>query len=455
MSKNAIVSFKGNKNIDTEITLTGSKSECNRALIISALSKGIVRVENISNAADTVTLNGILSDLEPGDNILESNSEQKMLHSKLVNVGPAGTAFRFLTAYLSTLPGDFNLTGTERMKQRPIGILAEALKAIGADIEYVEQNGYPPLHIKGPLKQTTDTVKIKGDVSSQYISALLMIAPTLAQGLTLEIQGELTSLPYVDMTLNMLLEAGIEHSWSGNNIAIKPQSFKPSTLIVEPDWSAASYWYSIAALADQANIALPYLREKSLQGDSRIQQIMQILGVKTARTDKGIALKTIRHFDEAGGEISSQMQHTGDFSLAEGQVRNDVSSEILDLKDCPDLAQTIIVCAAVMGKNLTFTGLETLKIKETDRVAALQNELAQLGVTLTENNLVYTLNCDNLHFPQKITVKTYEDHRMAMAFAPLALVINEVEIEEMQVVEKSYPYFWEDLKKAGFSVEQN
>lgn len=431
MSKNAIVSFKGNKNIDTEITLTGSKSECNRALIISALSKNIVQVENISNAADTVTLNDILSSLEL--NSEAQNSKLKTLDSRLINVGPAGTAFRFLTAYLSTLPGNFTLTGTERMKQRPIGILAEALKAIGADIEYAEQNGYPPLHIKGPLKQTTNTVKIKGDVSSQYISALLMIAPTLAQGLTLEIQGELTSLPYVEMTLNMLLEAGIEHSWNGNNITIKPQSFKPSTLIVEPDWSAASYWYSIAALANEANIALPYLREKSLQGDSRIQKIMQILGVETSRTDKGIALtKSVGHFDEAQGDISSQ---------------------VLNLKSCPDLAQTIIVCAAIMGKNLTFTGLETLKIKETDRVAALQNELAQIGVTLTENNLIYTLNCDNLHFPQKITVKTYEDHRMAMAFAPLALVINEVEIEEMQVVEKSYPYFWEDLKKAGFSVE--
>jgi 3-phosphoshikimate 1-carboxyvinyltransferase len=421
MSKNALVSFKGTKNINTEIQLTGSKSECNRALIISALSNKLVKVENLSNAADTVTLDGIL-------NTLREDSELPTQDSRLVDVGPAGTAMRFLSAYLSAKNGNFLLTGTERMKQRPIGILAEALKTIGADISYAESEGFPPLNITGPFNQKTAQVKIKGDISSQYISALLMIAPTLPQGLTLEIEGELTSKPYVDMTLDMLAEVGIQHSWNGNTITIAPQPFKAGTLVVEPDWSAASYWYSIAALAEEAEIALPALKDKSLQGDSRIQKIMKIFGIATSKAETGISISNLG------------------LSLDDNQV--------LDLKTCPDLAQTIIVIAAALGKNMSFTGLETLKIKETDRIAALQNELAKIGVSLAEDHQVYTLNTDELHFPEKIFIKTYEDHRMAMAFAPLALLINEVEIEDMQVVEKSYPFFWEDLKKAGFSVQE-
>jgi 3-phosphoshikimate 1-carboxyvinyltransferase len=415
MSKHALVSFTGNRGIHTEIALTGSKSECNRALIISAASKGSVKVENMSIAADSVTLDRILNQISSTDP-----------HQQTVDVGPAGTAMRFLTAYLPTLPGKFLLTGTARMKQRPIGILAEALKAIGADINYAEKDGFPPLNIAGPLAQSEGAVKIKGDISSQYISALLMIAPTLEQGLTLQIEGELTSLPYVNMTLNMLEEAGISHTWDGNNISIKPQPFKAATLLVEPDWSAASYWYSIACLAENATISLPYLKEKSLQGDSRIRSIMTAFGVQTATTATGITLSS---------------------------SETDFSDEILDLKDCPDLAQTIIVCAAALKKNLSFTGLETLKIKETDRIKALQNELAKIGVTLSEDNLVYTLNCEGLHFPDRVIFGTYEDHRMAMAFAPLSLLIKEVVLEEMDVVEKSYPDFWKDLRKAGFTVE--
>ena len=416
MSKHALVSFKGDKQINTTVTLTGSKSECNRALIISALSDGVVKIDNMSNAADTVTLKNILN------NISGNNP-----HQQTVDVGPAGTAMRFLTAYLSILPGSFLLTGTERMKQRPIGILAEALKIVGSDLTYVAEDGYPPVQIKGPMKQKTDTVKIKGDVSSQYISALLMIAPVLEKGLTLQIEGALTSLPYVKMTLDMLEEAGISHSWTGNEIAVGPQSFKEATLGVEPDWSAASYWYSIAALADSAELALPFLKDKSLQGDSRIREIMQDFGVNTSRSGNGILLR-------------SSEKNFGD--------------AVLDLKDCPDLAQTIVVCAAALGKNLTFTGLETLKIKETDRILALQNELAKIGVTLTESDLYYTLNCDNLSFPKRVSFKTYEDHRMAMAFAPLSLLIDEVVIEEMDVVQKSYPDFWNDLVKAGFTVTE-
>ena len=416
MSKNALVSFKGNKHIDTAITLTGSKSECNRALIISALSRGLVEIDNMSNAADTVTLSHILL-----------NISQNAPHQQTIDVGPAGTAMRFLTAFLSVQQGEFILTGTERMKQRPIGILAEALKAIGADISYAGAEGFPPLVIKAPLKQCKARVGIKGDVSSQYISALLMVAPTLPQGLTLEIEGELTSVPYVKMTLDMLQEAGISHSWHGNQINIQAQNFKSAILAVEPDWSAASYWYSIACLSESARIDLPYLKDKSLQGDSRIREIMTDFGVATSKTEKGISIT-----------------HTP----------TSFTDQVLDLKDCPDLAQTIIVCAAVLGKNLSFTGLETLKIKETDRILALQTELAKLGVVLKEAELIYTLDCNNLHFPKKVSFATYEDHRMAMAFAPLSLLIEEVELEEMNVVEKSYPDFWRDLEKAGFTVQE-
>ncbi len=425
MSKNILLSFKGSKQINVEIKLTGSKSECNRALIISALSKGSVSVENLSIAADTVTLERILSKL--GEKKLEvSQAPQPAIHNpQLINIGPAGTAMRFLTAFLTIQTGKFLLTGTERMKQRPIEILAEALKSIGAEISYEEKKGFPPLQISGPFVQTSALVNIKGDISSQYISALLMIAPSLPLGLKLLIEGELTSKPYVEMTLAMLAQTGIQYEWKGNTIIITPQSFNTSKLYVEPDWSAASYWYAIAALADEASIFLPGLNGYSLQGDSKITEIMANFGITSQFKDGGVFLK---------------------------KEPKKLERKIFDLKDCPDLAQTIIVVCAALGHDCTFTGLETLKIKETNRILALQTELAKIGVKLIEKNFSYKLDCSALHFPEHVFVNTYEDHRMAMAFAPLALKIKSLEIEEKQVVEKSYPYFWNDLGKAGFSV---
>ena len=418
MKKNAVVSFNGSKDIHAAINLTGSKSESNRALIIAALSKGLVKVNNLSDAADTVTLNHILTDL----------SSNPAAGRRTVDVGHAGTAMRFLTAFLSTRTAEeFLLTGSKRMQERPIGILADALKTLGADISYEKNEGYPPLLINGGLSKTLSEVTIKGNVSSQYLSALLIIAPTLPLGLSLHIEGGLTSVPYIEMTLNMLASAGVKHSWTANTIRIEPQQYQQATLTVEPDWSAASYWYSIAALADKGDITLPHLKEESLQGDSKIQEIMVDLGVSTSRTADGIRL------------VSAQEKEI---------------TATLDLKNCPDLAQTIIVCAAAKGLNLSFTGLETLKIKETNRVLALQNELAKIGVTLNEDNEVYTLNCEGLNFPEKIVIATYDDHRMAMAFAPLSLLVKNVEIEDYQVVEKSYPDFWKDLQKAGFTVEE-
>ncbi|HEY1023648.1 MAG TPA: 3-phosphoshikimate 1-carboxyvinyltransferase [Sphingobacteriaceae bacterium] len=435
MSSGNIRLSRRSGSINCTIQLTGSKSECNRALIMQALSKGNVKVENVSTAADTVTLNEILksqaSDLRPRTSDLRPQaSDLRPQTSDLrpqIDVGPAGTAMRFLTAFAALQNGETTLTGTERMKQRPIGILAEALKTLGAAIEYTEKDGYPPLRITGPLKQKTNELSIQGNISSQYISALLLIASSLPSGLKLTIGGELTSRPYVEMTLAMLEQAGIRYEWDDNVISIENQPFTPSTIAVEPDWSAASYWYSIAALSAQAEIFLPGLNGYSLQGDSKITEIMANFGITSQFKDGGVFLK---------------------------KEPKPLLRKIFDFKECPDLAQTVIVVCAALGHNATFTGLETLKIKETDRVKALQDELGKIGVNLIEKNLTYKLDCSGLDLPEKLTVKTYEDHRMAMAFAPLALVIDEVEIEDHKVVEKSYPHYWDDLKKAGFEIKK-
>ena len=376
---------------------------------MQALSDGDVRIDNISDAADTVTLN----------NILKDDSQ------KVVNIGPAGTAMRFLTAFYAVKESERTLTGSARMKQRPIGILVDALRTLGADIEYVEKEGFPPLKIKGPLNQKTKEVSIKGNISSQYISALLLIAPKLDQGLNLVIEGELTSKPYVEMTLAMMEQAGISHYWKDNVITIEKQSFNKSVINVEPDWSAASYWYAIAALSEEAQLFLPGLNGYSLQGDSMITEIMANFGIRSQFKDGGVCL-----FKEP----------------------KKLERKIFDFKECPDLAQTVIVCCAALGHDATFTGLETLKIKETDRVNALQTELLKIGVRLIEKNQTYKLDSSGLNLDKNIKISTYDDHRMAMAFAPLALVIPELEIEDHLVVEKSYPDFWKHLEIAGFKL---
>ncbi|WP_069658977.1 3-phosphoshikimate 1-carboxyvinyltransferase [Arcticibacter eurypsychrophilus] len=428
--KNSILSKSGSDTFCT-IQLTGSKSESNRALILKALSKGKVAINNLSSADDTVILNGVLESLDKG--IVEAtfgSGSLKQIDGQLTaNIGPAGTAMRFLSAYLAATGTEAQLTGSERMKQRPIGILVDALSKLGANIGYDGVEGFPPLKFNLGFEQKTNIIHIQGNVSSQYLSALLLVSPYLQNGLELHIDGELTSRPYVEMTLSMLKEAGIQHSWTGSIITIAHQPFTEAQLTIEPDWSAASYWYSIAALSDHASITLPNLKENSLQGDSRITTIMQSFGIKSTFTEEGLLIeKTNERLDD---------------------------SIIFDLRDCPDLAQTIIVCSAVLGNNATFTGLETLKIKETDRILALQTELAKIGVTLSEEYSFYHLDCSKLHFPEKLSIKTYEDHRMAMAFAPLALKIPQLEIEDPQVVGKSYPTFWDDLLKAGFHINTN
>ena len=436
-SESVKISIKS-KRLSGTIHLTGSKSESNRALIMQALSASAVQVKNTSEAADTVTLLGILQP-EGGEIKAESGkrkaqsgkrkAESGKLEaegSELIDIGPAGTAMRFLSAYYSLQDSEVVLTGSARMKQRPIGILVDALKSLGAEIGYAEKDGYPPLKIRGPLSQKSDKIAIQGNISSQYISALLLIAPRLENGLDLMIEGELTSRPYVEMTLAMMSQAGINYNWEGNTIKIRNQPFAACTISVEPDWSAASYWYAIAALSEEAEIFLPGLNGYSLQGDSKITEIMANFGITSQFKDGGVLIK---------------------------KEPKKVERKIFDFKECPDLAQTVIVVCAALGHDATFTGLETLKIKETDRVNALQVELAKIGVKLIEKNLTYKLDCSGRDLSRSISVSTYDDHRMAMAFAPLALVLNGMEIEDHRVVDKSYPHFWSDLISLGYIVE--
>jgi len=404
------------KVVDGTVQLTGSKSESNRALIIQALSHHAVQIENLSEAADTVTMRASLAQVEG------AKGDQHIT----VDIGPAGTAMRFLTSYLNLIQGSFTLTGTARMQQRPIGILVDALHTIGASISYEKQDGYPPLHIKGGFDQQTTSISIQGDISSQYISSLLLIAASLKQGLTLNILGELTSRPYVTMTLDMLKEVGIQHTWEGNSIHIAPQSYKEATIYVEPDWSAASYWYAVVALSKQGHIALPGLKKSSLQGDIATIDIMAHFGVESTFENDGLHLR------------KTDIQRP---------------DQLIDFKECPDLAQTIVAIAAGLKRNISFTGVKTLMIKETDRIAALRTEISKFGAELLEDGEVYHLKTEKVEAPEQVTFDTYEDHRMAMAFAPLALIFNKVTINEPMVVEKSYPLYWEHLQAQGFKIE--
>jgi 3-phosphoshikimate 1-carboxyvinyltransferase len=428
--KHNIILTKKSKTVNGTVQLTGSKSECNRALVIEALSNGKVKVENVSDAADTVTLAGILRKSQESrvknQEVLAGDKSEIENSKSEINIGPAGTAMRFLTAYYAIGDQEVILTGSERMKQRPIGILVDALRSLGAHINFEEKEGYPPVKLKGSFEQQTNKISIKGNISSQYITALLLIAAKLPLGLELHIESELTSRPYVEMTLAMLRQANIQYTWEDNIISIPHQEFAPTSLHIEPDWSAASYWYAIAALSDQAELFLPGLTSYSLQGDSVITELMANFGITSQFKDGGVHLT---------------------------KEPKPIFRKIFDLKECPDLAQTIIVVCAALGHDASFTGLETLKIKETDRILALQTELAKIGVKLIEKGQVYKLDCSEKQIPQHMFVNTYDDHRMAMAFAPLATLIPELEIEDADVVEKSYPEFWKDLQSVGFEVE--
>lgn len=413
------------KTLNGTVRLTGSKSESNRALLLRALSKGAVQVQNLSDADDTRLMEESLAAADRGAQL---DTEQP------IDVGPAGTVMRFMAAYLAISPsGRYRLSGSRRMHERPIGLLVDALRQLGADITYTDRAGYPPLSISGGFEQQTNRITIPGNVSSQYVSALLLIAPALPQGLRLQIDGVLTSQPYVTMTLDMLSAAGIQNTWEGDTIEIQPQAFAPSQLSVEPDWSAASYWYSLLALAESGTLLLSGLRKNSLQGDRMIATMMEPFGIRsTFRTD-GVLLE--KKSDSTGGP----------------SIFNPTNP--LDFTACPDIAQSVIICAAALRKDLSVTGLHTLRIKETDRIAALQQEIGKFGVQLIEDGSFFHLRTGGFNNSTQPVFDTYEDHRMAMAFAPLALVFDGIQINDPGVVKKSYPDFWVHLQSMGASVE--
>lgn len=398
------------------ISLPASKSISNRALVISALAGGECKLDNLSDCDDTDVMVAALNDM-PYE----------------INIKAAGTAMRFTTAFLSVTPGEHVITGTERMQHRPIAILVNSLRTLGAEIEYVGEEGFPPLKISGKELEG-GSLQIKGDVSSQYISALLMIGPKMKRGLTLQLTGDIISRPYIDLTLGMMRDFGAEAEWTDvDTIHVESRPYTPCPYYVESDWSGASYWYQMMALCndEDAEIRLTGLMDNSPQGDTKVKYIFSLLGVKTT-------------FEQStdGTPSTVVLSKTGR-SLPRLQF---------DFSGCPDLAQTVVCTCCGMGIPFDFTGLSTLKIKETDRIEALKAELRKLGFVLhdhNDNELTWDgERCE----PTMEAIDTYEDHRMAMAFAPLAFFIDGIKINNPEVVSKSYPHYWHDLELCGFSL---
>ncbi len=390
------------KELNLDIQLPSSKSISNRALIINALAYSPYDIQNLSDCDDTqVTVKA-----------LESNDTT-------FDIGAAGTAMRFLTAFLSKTVGEWIITGSERMKNRPIKLLVDALNSLGARIEYLGKEGCPPLKIYGSAIMGGE-IELAGGVSSQYISALMMIAPYMVNGLKITLKGNVISVPYIHMTMQMMKEFGVEVSFDKNIIDIRPQTYMPVPFTVESDWSAASYWYETLSITGKGEISLKGLYKNSTQGDSKIAILFENLGVATEYTSKGVILTSTENYAK---------EFTYDFV------------------DQPDMAQTFAVCCCMNGIPFHFKGVQSLKIKETDRTAALINELKKVGFVLfepQESELAW--NGEKTEIATNINIKTYEDHRMAMAFAPVAIKIP-LSIEEPHVVSKSYPSFWDDFDK--------
>ena len=397
--------------LQAQIAITGSKSETNRLLLLQALFPNIT-LANTSNSDDSEVM----------QKALKGNDE-------IVDIHHAGTAMRFLTAYFAVNEGrEVVLTGSPRMKERPIKVLVEALQQLGAKISYENEEGYPPIRIKGQ-KITNNKVSIPANVSSQYISALLLIAPKLQNGIELTLVGEITSIPYIKMTLALLNDLNIQTSFEGNVIKVSPkQEVESKVMTVESDWSSASYFFSLAALANDASIALSSYKETSLQGDSALVEIYSKMGVET-------------HFEENKMTLVKQPNFV-------------FETLNLDLNNTPDIAQTIVVTCLGLGIGCHLTGLHTLKIKETDRLEALRIELTKLGANISVTNHSLTLE-PLIKINSNVKITTYNDHRMAMAFAPLALKVPII-IENAEVVSKSYPDFWVDMARLGFqTIEMN
>lgn len=404
------ISINKNK-IEGRINLPASKSISNRVLIINALSYSPYPVQNLSDSDDTrVLLEALFSNQNKFD------------------IGHAGTAMRFLTAFISKIVGEWEITGSKRMKQRPIKILVDALNELGAKIEYLEKEGFPPLKIFGShLKGKT--IELDGSVSSQYISALLMIAPTIETGLTINLKGDITSRSYIELTLKLMEKFGVRHKWEGNSIFVPEQKYFPVDLTVEADWSGASYWYEILALAENGEVFLENLNLDSIQGDAILSEWFVPFGIESVQQKNGVLLKKV--------------------------ANQPVEKLNLDFIENPDVAQTMACLCVAKKIPFHFKGLKTLKIKETDRIAALQNELAKFGAGLTEpqhGELAWNVNIDLQMKHETPVVRTYHDHRMALAFAPMALAGYTIEIENPDVVSKSYPGFWDDLKSVGFDI---
>jgi len=398
----------------TRIKLSGSKSISNRLLVLNEISGLDLSLENLSDSEDTILLKNALQQIK-GNN------------KATIDIHHAGTDMRFLTAFLAVTEGEWTLTGSDRMKQRPIGELVAALRSIGADIRYVEKEDFPPVLIRGK-KLTGGNIEIDSSVSSQFVSALLLITPALEKGLSLTLKGNTVSWPYVNMTVSLLKNLGMRITQSHNKIIVEKSSAlsHQSPIIIESDWSSASYWYSICALDGMAGIELSILHKNSLQADSVLPALYKNLGVKTTYKEGAIILKSIppiaKNFD-------------------------------YDFTDCPDIAQTVALTCFGLGIKATLRGLSTLKIKETDRIHALKTELEKFGVSIVITD--DTLRIDK--YPSSVkrlthNISTYNDHRMAMSFAPLALLIKQLHIDDPAVVRKSYGSFWEDLKSVGFNV---
>ncbi len=386
--------------------LPSSKSLSNRALLINAMMKGKATLENLSAANDTRLMHQLVRTPD-----------------EVIDVQDAGTVMRFLTAYYAISGQHKTITGTPRMQRRPIRELVDALRTLGAEIKYAAEEGYPPIHLAGFGGQKTDQVTVRGDVSSQFISALMMIAPALPRGLTIHLTGKVGSRPYLEMTASLMRNFGANVEMSRESIRVSPVPYKPAFYRVEPDWSATSYWLSFAALAAKANIFLPGVESESIQGDRVIVDIMAQLGVKSLFEPGGLRLK-------GGGTKGGHLT--------------------VDFRDFPDLAQTVLPACAVLGVSGEFTGMESLRIKETDRVAALEKELAKIGASLTESGSHWNLR-PGKSLPNSVFIDTYEDHRMAMGFAPLATRTS-IYLADGDVVRKSYPQFWSDLKGLGFTI---
>jgi len=396
--------------LKSRIQITGSKSESNRSLLLQALYPNI-SIRNLSNSDDAKVMQKGLA-----------------ISSGEVNIHHAGTAMRFLTGYFASQEGkNVVLTGSQRMTERPIKVLVEALINLGADIVYVNREGYPPIQIKGKKLQKSQ-VSLPADISSQYISSLLLIAPRLENGLELDLVGKITSVPYIKMTLGLLNQIGIETSFEGNHIKVSPKkSVETIELVVESDWSSASYFYSIVALSEiGSEIKLSAYKSNSLQGDSILAEIYREFGVETTFLKNEIVLKKVKHSQSTSIEC--------------------------DLANAPDIAQTIAVTCLGLGLGCELTGLHTLKIKETDRLEAMYTELSKFGAKVAITNNTLRLQPAS-HINLEVAVDTYNDHRMAMAFGPLALKTS-FTINDAEVVSKSYPDFWKDLNTLGIGLQE-